>query len=215
MQDRRQDDIDADIALFENVSLARARFFDDIVSNRNRGASVGARELRHDTVYQLAEFYYLLDVFDIAGLAEPALALSAPEIAGGTEDGLLTMGEIMRLRLDADWVVLSACNTAAGRTSRAEAVSGLGRAFFFAGSRALLVSNWRVDSASARILATDLFTRYAADPTLGKAEALRRAMIGLIDGPGFADGSGKTAFSYAHPIFWAPFSVVGDGGIRR
>lgn len=67
LENRRQDDLEADIAVFENVSLARARFFDEVVENRNRDAGVGARELRQDTVYQLAEFYYLLDVFDIAG----------------------------------------------------------------------------------------------------------------------------------------------------
>jgi hypothetical protein len=53
----------------------------------------------------------------------------------------------------------------------------------------------------------------AEEPGLSRAEALRRAMLRLIDGPGSVDaGSGRTAFSYAHPIFWAPFSLVGDGG---
>jgi CHAT domain-containing protein len=73
------------------------------------------------------------------------------------------MEEILRLRLDADWVVLSACNTATGVNAGAEAVSGLGRAFFYAGSRALLVTNWAVHSASARDLVTDIFRRQAAD----------------------------------------------------
>jgi hypothetical protein len=63
----RPDNIEADIAVFENVSLARARFFDGIVENRNKNAGIGARELRQDTVYQLAEFYYLLGVFEISG----------------------------------------------------------------------------------------------------------------------------------------------------
>ena len=97
----------------------------------------------------------------------------------------------------------------------AEAVSGLGRAFFYAGTRALLVSNWPVETSSARALTTDLFRRQAADPTLSRAEALQQAMLALIDGPGHVDPkSGKTVFSYAHPIFWAPFSLVGDGGGR-
>lgn len=73
---------------------------------------------------------------DLSGLVEPALALSAPEVAGPEDDGLLTMSEILGLRLDADWVVLSTCNT----------------------------------------------------------------------------GAGKSLFSDAHPIFWAPFSLIGDGG---
>ena len=148
---------------------------------------------------------------DLDGLTQPALALSAPEVTGGRNDGLLTMGEILGLKLDADWVVLSACNTASGRGAGAEAVSGLGRAFFYAGTRALLVSNWPVETTSARTLTTDLFRRQAGDPGLTRAHALRRSMLALIDGPGYVDHKGGTVFSYAHPIFWAPFSLVGDG----
>ncbi len=149
---------------------------------------------------------------DLDGLAQPALALSAPSAPGDGSDGLLTMEEILSLRLDADWVVLSACNTGTAQGAGAEAVSGLGRAFFYAGTRALLVSNWPVETTSAKVLTTDLFRRQAADPLLSRAEALRQAMLGLIDGPGYVDGEGRTVFSYAHPIFWAPFSLVGDGG---
>ena len=149
---------------------------------------------------------------DLNGLTQPALALSSPEVAGGGGDGLLTMGEILRLKLDADWVVLSACNTASGVGAGAEAVSGLGRAFFYAGTRALLVSNWPVETTSAKALTTDVFRRQAADPGLDRAEALRQAMLALIDGPGLVDGEGRSVFSYAHPIFWAPFSLIGDGG---
>ncbi len=71
------------------------------------------------------------------------------------------MEEILSLKLDADWVVLSACNTGAGSGAGAEAASGLGRAFFYAGTRALLVTNWSVHSQSARELVTDLFKRQA------------------------------------------------------
>jgi CHAT domain-containing protein len=150
---------------------------------------------------------------DLNGLTEPALALSAPQVAHVEGDGLLTMDEVLALKLNADWVVLSACNTAAGDGAGAEAVSGLGRAFFYAGARALLVSNWPVETTAARNLTTDLFQRQAADPALSRAEALRQAELALIDGTGEADpATRKVAFSYAHPIFWAPFSVVGDGG---
>ena len=153
---------------------------------------------------------------DLNGLVQPALALSAPSVAHVGGDGLLTLDEIVSLRLNADWVVLSACNTAAADGAGAEAVSGLGRAFFYAGTRALLVTNWPVETTSARKLTTTLFRNQAGDPTLTRAEALRRAMIALIDGPGPSDpATGRTAFSYAHPIFWAPFSLVGDGGGER
>lgn len=148
---------------------------------------------------------------DLAGLVQPALALSAPE-SGGPGDGLLTMEEVLGLKLNADWVVLSACNTASGRGAGAEAVSGLGRAFFYAGARALLVSNWPVETVSARKLTTDLFRRQAADPRLGRAEALRQAMLNLADHDGVRGDDGRLRISYAHPIFWAPFALVGDGG---
>jgi CHAT domain-containing protein len=152
---------------------------------------------------------------DLNGLTQPALALSAPDVADVDGDGLLTMEEILSLKLDADWVVLSACNTAAGLDAGAEAASGLGRAFFYAGSRALLVTNWSVDSASARELVTDLFRRQAGDAGLSRAEALRQAIMALMDGPGYSDANGKTLFSYAHPLFWAPYTIIGDGGTRN
>jgi len=125
---------------------------------------------------------------------------------------LLTLEKILGLKLDADWVVLSACNTGAGDGAGAEAASGLGRAFFYAGTRAILVTNWSVHSQSARDLVTDLFRRQSADPRLSRAEALREAMMGLMDGPGFRDAKGSTVFTYAHPLFWAPYTIIGDGG---
>lgn len=150
---------------------------------------------------------------DLNGLTQPALAMTAPAVAKIDGDGLLTMEEVLALKLNADWVVLSACNTATGSGAGAEAVSGLGRAFFYAGTRALLVSNWPVETVSARTLTTDLFRRQSENPTLPRAEAMQQAAVALIDGPGAVDEATKAPiFSYAHPIFWAPFSVVGDGG---
>ena len=149
---------------------------------------------------------------ELDGLTQAALALTAPNVADVDGDGLLTMEEILALKLDADWVVLSACNTGSAAGKGAEAASGLGRAFFYAGTRALLVTNWSVHSASARELVTDLFRRQAADPKLSRGEALRQATMALLDGPGYADAAGKTLFTYGHPLFWAPYSIIGDGG---
>lgn len=151
---------------------------------------------------------------ELDGLTQPALALSAPAVADSDGDGLLTMEEILSLKLDADWVVLSACNTGAGVVAGAEAASGLGRAFFYAGTRALLVTNWSVHSQSARELMADLFKRQADDPKVTRGEALRQAMMALVDGPGYLNSDGKTEFAYAHPLFWAPYTIVGDGGVR-
>lgn len=150
---------------------------------------------------------------ELDGLAEPALAMSAPEIAGVPGDGLLKLDDIIGLKLDADWVVLSACNTAAGDGAGAEAVSGLGRAFFYAGTRAILATGWPVHSASAARLTSELFRRQAGDAQPGRAGALRQAMVTIIDGKGYEDqGTGKEVFAYAHPLFWAPYSLYGDGG---
>lgn len=149
---------------------------------------------------------------NLSGLTVPALALSAPEVTGNVdEDGLLTMEEVLGLKLNADWVVLSACNTAAGDGAGSEAVSGLGKAFFYAGARSLLVSNWPVETVSARLLTTKLFEFQATNPTTSRAEALRTTMLDLMDRAVPADTLGGKAYTYAHPIFWAPFSLVGDG----
>ncbi|MDF2999111.1 MAG: hypothetical protein K0R27_4748 [Xanthobacteraceae bacterium] len=136
-----------------------------------------------------------------AGLAEPALVLTPPAQASALDDGLLTASEIAALKLDADWVILSACNTAAGN-GHDETLSGLARAFLYAGGRALLVSHWPVTSSAAVELTTGAFRAIKADPTLGRAEAMRQSMAALID-------TGDDLM--AHPSYWAPFSVVGEG----
>jgi CHAT domain-containing protein/Tfp pilus assembly protein PilF len=138
-----------------------------------------------------------------AAKAEPALILTPPQKATEANDGLLTASEIAQLRLDADWVVLSACNTAAGASNKpgAEALSGLARAFFYAGARALLVSHWAVNSEATVQLITKAFAELKADAKLGRAEALRRSMVALV-----GRGSG-----YEHPANWAPFVLAGEG----
>jgi CHAT domain-containing protein len=149
---------------------------------------------------------------ELTGLDQPALALSNPAITGdGENDGFLTMEEVLGLKLDADWVVLSACNTGGADGRAGEAVSGLGRAFFFAGARSLLVSNWAVETTSARLLTTELFKRQAENPQITRAEALRQSMLSLMT-KNATDAAGRASFSYAHPAFWAPFSLVGDSG---
>jgi CHAT domain-containing protein/Flp pilus assembly protein TadD len=141
---------------------------------------------------------------EIASLAEPALALTIPSEPTELDDGLLTASEVAQLKLNADWVVLSACNTAAGDKPGAEALSGLARAFFYAGARALLVSHWQVDSESAARLTASTFDALKKDPAIGRAEALRRAMLAMI-----ADQSSPWN---AYPDYWGPFSIVGEGG---
>ncbi len=148
---------------------------------------------------------------DLTGLEQPALALASP---GPGKTGLLTLEDILGLKLNTDWVVLSACNTAAGDGAGAEAISGLGRAFFYAGSRSLLVTHWPVETISARRLVTGIFANLVDGQGLSRAESLRRSMLALMDSPGAQNASGKVQYSYAHPIFWAPYALVGDDGAR-
>ena len=150
---------------------------------------------------------------DLDGLRRPALALSLPG-EGEEEDGLLTTDDIIGLKLDADWAVLSACNTGVDGGRGGDAVSGLGRAFFYAGTRALLVSNWPVHSEATKVLMVTLF-RYHAEQRGSRAAALRHAMVNLIDKGVYRDEAGNPAFAYSHPLFWAPFTLVGDGGDAR
>jgi CHAT domain-containing protein len=138
---------------------------------------------------------------DERGVTEPALVLSKDT----NNDGLLTSSEITELEMDADWVILSACNTAASDGSpRGEGLSGLARAFFFAGARALLVSHWEVDSTATVLLTTGALEAYAADEQRRRAHALRQSAHRLA--------SGELGAQYTHPIYWAPFVVVGEGG---
>jgi CHAT domain-containing protein len=134
--------------------------------------------------------------------SEPGLLLTPPVTSTETDDGYLSASEIAALKLDADWVILSACNTAAGATPGAEALSGLARAFFYAGARSLLVSHWAVDSNSTVKLITKALAIMSSDKSVGRAEAMRRSMLAMIEG-----GDQKEA----HPAYWAPFIVVGEG----
>jgi CHAT domain-containing protein/tetratricopeptide (TPR) repeat protein len=148
----------------------------------------------------------------VEGLAEPGLVLTPP--AKGTsdpkalerDDGFLTASEIATLKLDANWVILSACNTAGARGEGAEALSGMARAFFYAGARALLVSHWEVGSEAAVKLTTRAFAELKAHPEIGRSEAMRISMRELIEKGSPAD---------AHPSQWAPFVVVGEGAAQR
>jgi CHAT domain-containing protein len=143
---------------------------------------------------------------DLQGLAkakaEPALVFTIPDKPTDLDDGLLEASEVAELKLNADWVILSACNTASGDGVGAEALSGLARAFIYAGSKSLVVSNWDVsDDATAKLM-SNLFEISRDRPDLSHGEMMREAILNLLD----AASSDKEA----HPRFWAPFVVVGE-----
>ncbi len=133
------------------------------------------------------------------GLDQAALAFTPPERPDGDDDGLLTAAEAAGLRLNADWVILSACNTASSdQDAGSEALAGLARAFFFAGARSLLVSHWAVGDTDAATLTSTAVQLQQQDPNLSRARALQRSMTQLMQDP-----------DTAHPTHWAPFILVG------
>jgi CHAT domain-containing protein len=132
---------------------------------------------------------------------EPALLLSLPPDATKGDDALLGASEIVALHLKADWILLSACNTAGPAGLTGEALSGLTRAFFYAGAHSVMATHWPVESTATVRLTTLTFENYAEDTAKGKASALRHAQLALMDAP-----------ETSHPLFWAPFVLVGDGG---
>jgi CHAT domain-containing protein len=144
--------------------------------------------------------------------AEPGLILTPPEAATREEDGLLAMSEIAELNLDADWAVLSACNTAGGANiGDSEAFSGLASAFLYAGARAVLASQWYVDSRAAVKITTETFRSLSSEPSAGRAEALRRAILAAMTDPDRTKEEGPAD----HPSVWGPFVLVGEGGAGR
>jgi CHAT domain-containing protein/Tfp pilus assembly protein PilF len=171
------------------------------IGNRATETQLKTAKLASYRVVYFATHGYVAGTFSEG---EPSLALTVPDRPTEFDDGLLTASEVAQLTLDADWVVLSACDTASGDGSGAEGLSGLARAFFHAGARALLVSNWSVDDITARQIMAATFQALHQDNSLQKGQALRRAMMAQIAG-----GNSPDQVWDAYPGRWAAFEVVG------
>jgi CHAT domain-containing protein/Tfp pilus assembly protein PilF len=149
--------------------------------------------------------------------AEPALVLTIPDNPTELDDGLLQASEVSQLKLNADWVVLSACNTASADSVGAEALSGLARAFLYAGAKSLIVSHWEVDDQVTANLMTKIFLLMKDNPKLSHGEALQQAMLAIIENAssgsresrGLAQPQAQEDAAF-HPRLWAPFVVVGE-----
>ncbi len=137
---------------------------------------------------------------------EPAIVTSAPAGATSSTDALLNTGDVTNLHLDANLVLLSACNTGGGADG-GEALTGLARSFFYAGARALMVTQWSVNDQVSAYLVADTLSRLHSGAAGGPAGSLRAAQIAIIDSAGHGAPS-----NLANPFFWAAFSVIGDGG---
>jgi CHAT domain-containing protein len=169
------------------------------------GADEGA--LRAKALDQYAVLYFATHGMlpgELHCQAQPGLVLSPPQgRATSTEaDGLLSASEIANLKINANLVVLSACNTAAAGGTRfgGGALEGLANAFFNAGAHAVLASHWEVPSAATTALMTATFSHLAGDNRDDAAGALRQAQLALI-----------AQAPTAHPFQWAAFTLIGDG----
>jgi CHAT domain-containing protein len=136
---------------------------------------------------------------ELPGVSKPALAMAAN--ADESESPLLELDDVLGLRLNAQWVLLSACNTAAGVQNDA-AMTGLVRGFFFAGARSVLATHWAVESDSAAALSAATFTN-ASRAGAARSESLRQAQLAMLDG---TLGGG----SWKHPYYWAAYALFGD-----
>jgi CHAT domain-containing protein len=136
---------------------------------------------------------------ELPGISKPSLAMAAD--ADERESPLLELDDVLGLQLNAQWVLLSACNTAAG-VQNDGAMSGLVRGFFYAGARSVLATHWAVESDSAAALTAATFTQ-AASSGVSRGEGLRLAQLSMLDG---TLGNG----SWRHPYFWAAYALFGD-----
>jgi CHAT domain-containing protein len=141
---------------------------------------------------------------------EAGLVMTPPEEATPIDDGMLTASEAAALSLSADWVILSACNTASAEGDLGgDSLSGLARGFLYAGARALLASHWRVSDDATAALTVETLGERKRNPALTKSQALQAASTTLRTGKR-ADGSALEGWNetWSHPANWAPFSVI-------
>ena len=165
---------------------------------RNDAKELNLKELDLST-YKIIHFATHGEISGaIKGINEPFLVLSPPSNSS-SEDGLLTMSEIMSFDTNADLVVLSACNTAAGDEPGSEGFSGLAKSFFMSGAKSVLVSNWYVETYSAKELVISLFKNLKDNPSSSISDGLNMTMLNMA----------KNEKERSHPMFWAPFVVVG------
>ena len=175
------------------------------------GAGATERALRQHPLndYRVISFAtHAIVAGEIEGVTEPALVLTpGKEGSNSQNDGLLTASEIANLTLDANLVILSACNTAAsdGHAS-GRGLSGLANAFFFAGARAVAVTQWAVFSGRRSTTWRRPSFSISKIRAVGVSEGLREAMVDYIL-------SAKEDY-LANPRFWGPFIIAGDGAVR-
>ena len=185
---------------------AIADLFNTTDSNLYLGKAANLKTLfQLNQSQQLSDYRYLLFAthgllpYEVDGLAQAALVLSYPEV-----EGYLTTAKAFGLQLNADFINLSACNTGGGEKIEGEGVMGLTRAFMYAGTSAIGVTLWSVESSSAENMSVGIFENLTQGQTT--AQALQQIKLKMIS------GKAKQPY-YRHPFYWAPFVVYGDSNI--
>jgi CHAT domain-containing protein len=169
----------------------------DFTAARLRQAQLGRYRILHLATHALL-------AGELNCLPEPTILLSAPANAADANAAFMRASEVLNIRMDADLVILSACNTGGAGGAGGEALSGLARAFFYAGARGLLITHWAVDDGAAALTVADAIRRQQGGSS--SAAALRGAQLLLLD-----EAGGRLPANFAHPYYWAPFALIGDG----
>jgi len=177
---------------------------DELVGLAFTASAVSKANLRDYRVLHFAT--HALLPTDLQCQNEPALITSPPLGAANADGAIMKASDVAGLDLDADAVILSACNTGgpAGPAS-GESLSGLARSFFYAGARALLVTHWSVNDRTTAYIVALTVSGARADPSQGLAGALAVAQRRMLD-----DAKGDLAIQ-AHPFYWGALAVIGEG----
>lgn len=146
---------------------------------------------------------------DLTCESEAAIVTSPAAGAKDASSALLTASDLTELKLDADLVILSACNSGGsnGNLNGGESLSALARSFFYGGARAMMVTHWEVDDQAATFMTADTLRRLKEASGTSPATALQEAQVDLLD------RTGKSLpAQWAHPYYWAPFALIGQAG---
>jgi CHAT domain-containing protein len=183
--------------------LEQATARDELLGFDFTAAAVRKADLKDYRILHFAT--HALLPTDLTCQDEPAIVTSTAPGAPDASGALLTASSVASLQLDADTVILSACNTGGPNGGEAgESLSGLARSFFYAGARSLLVTHWPVNDQITRILVVSTLAHYKEHPRQGLAMALSEAQRGLI-----GEARGNLA-ALAHPYYWAPLALIGE-----
>jgi CHAT domain-containing protein len=194
------DTIDEVRSVVQSLGLKNADLFTDLEA---REEIFGSEDLEQYNIIYIATHAVMPG--EVACQREPGIALARPTRlpTSRAADGFLDASEVAALRIAANLVVLSACNTATGGSStmqKGEALSGLAESFFIAGARSLLVTHWQIPSAATASLMRSMFHALGNERSLTTARGLQRAQILAI-----------SKRDTSHPFFWGAFAFVGSG----